>query len=198
MRQHRILALSLTLLLGACGIRPVQPTDPALLAQWETRQAALRQWQQWQVRGSVAVNRADEGWNARFFWHQDGARYRLRLTGPLGQGTLLLQGEPGQAVLRDGEGRRWQAASPEQLLRDVAGVELPVSLLREWILGLPARTAALDTYQLSPEAQLQHLQQQGWIINYSAYEAHAAHWLPHQLRLENQDFLIKLAISAWE
>lgn len=195
MRIPHLCLLCLISLLSACQSMPEH--TPEQERAWQQQQQQLQQLQTWFIRGSVAVNSQKDGWNARFFWQQQGETYQLRITGPLGQGTLLLKGQPGQVSLRSSDGQQWQADTPEQLLQQATGVYLPVSHLLYWIRGLPTQALELDTYQLTPDAHIEHMQQATWNIAYSQYKSWQSYVLPRKIRLENADYLIQVAITEW-
>ena len=74
----------------------------------------------------------------------------LRLTSPLGNVLGVMQWQPGQALLRQGEQLR-QFDSVEALAAEVTGAPIPVRALFAWLRGQPAEVSGwqADLGQLS-------------------------------------------------
>ena len=74
-----------------------------------------------------------------FSWSDDGRRYVLDLTNPLGSTEARVEGQPGSASLTKADGTRLMADNPDALAEDALGSSMPVAGLRDWLRGkLPA------------------------------------------------------------
>lgn len=105
-----------------------------------------------------------------FSWSDDGRRYVLDLTNPLGSTQARVEGGPGGAVLTKADGTRLQAADPDALAEDALGNRVPVSGLRDWLRGrVPANPPAshLTQDELGRPAAFE---QGGWRARLSRYD----------------------------
>src|SRR5688572_26686146 len=73
--------------LTGCKTLPVAPlpSEP-----WEVRRAALQARGNFDLSGRIAVAAAQEGFNAKLRWQQEGTRSQLALDGPLGVGGVRI------------------------------------------------------------------------------------------------------------
>jgi len=105
-----------------------------------------------------------------FSWSDDGRRYVLDLTNPLGSTEARVEGEPGAASLTKADGTRLVADNPDALAEDALGSSVPVSGLRDWLRGkLPAQPEASDVSrdELGRPASFE---QGGWRAKLSRYD----------------------------
>ena len=168
------------------------------LAAQRGRVDSLRSWK---ARGDIVMRgaRAVRGWRGRFYWEQAGRRFKMRISSLLGGTLMMVSGEFGgevNAIAASGERRR--ADTPEQLVREMLGVEVPVTNLRYWIAGAPAYGArAYDAF--AHEGRLRSFGQSGWRVRYAAW--HSPHQLPERLVLSSErddDASIAISIRSWE
>ena len=193
-RSRRPILLAGLLLLSACATAP--PSQPLAESPWPARQAALSALQDWGLSGRIGVIKAAEGWHANLHWTQQGQRYAIELIGPLGQGRLRIEGDGQGVVAHTADGQTLRAPDPEALLEQAAGVRIPVGGLVYWIRGLP--DPALGSEMVGDAAgRLTHLEQDGWAIDYTDYEAVAALDLPTGIRARQGEVQVKLAIREW-
>ncbi len=192
----RLLLSFAVLLLTACASRPPLPT-PAPEAVWEAHRERVASLRDWQVQGRVAIRDSEDGWHAAFDWQQRGARYRLRLRGPFGQGAVELRGDEQGVWLRRADQPPVFARSVDQLLLEQTGWRLPVRGLQDWLRGVPVgdRPAVLDW---DAEGLLQSLQQDGWQITYRRYRTVAERQLPERLQLLRDTLQVKVVVDTWQ
>jgi outer membrane lipoprotein LolB len=196
---RRGLCLSLTAMLVGCESVPqlmgVMGADPQ--ASWQAHLQWLESIEEWRTSGRVAVQVPDDGWSASLRWRQKAQDYQIRLSGPFGQGAVRVDGTAGGVVLRTADGRRRHAANAEQLIAAELGAEVPVSLLRYWLLGRPAPAIKVDELQLDADGLLQELSQAGWAISYQDYETHKAGLLPVRLRIGRGQSKARFVLGDW-
>ena len=58
----------------------------------------------WQFRGRIAVKAGDDGFNGKFDWAQQGDAFDASVAGPLGIGTVRIEGEGDAVRLTDKDG----------------------------------------------------------------------------------------------
>src|SRR5690606_17375552 len=76
-----------------------------------------------------------------FTWRDDGQRYQLDLTNPVGSTEARVEGLPGHATLTKADGTVLHADTPDALAEEALGGPVPVSGLRHWLRGQVADNA---------------------------------------------------------
>ena len=195
--KHRILALAvLFTLLSACTtVTP--PSPPATQIPWKNRELALNRIMGWEISGKIAVQTAKDSGSANVDWMQNHGQYTVSLYGPLGAGGLKLIGHPGMVTMEASNGKRVTAKSPEQLLAQQWGWNLPVSSLSYWIRGLPVPgvpySGHFDGYN-----RLSSLVQQGWNVQFLSYRNYGTVDLPDKLTIDSSTLRSKIVIHQWK
>ena len=141
----RVVWLGLCLALSACATTR-QSVDLPPLTTWELRQAVLGATSDWAFRGRIAVKAGDEGFNGKFNWTQTGHQFYATVSGPLGIGTVKIEGSEESMIVTDKDGTRTPLIDPEAELYQRYGWTIPVTSLRYWALGIPdpSREAITD------------------------------------------------------
>ncbi|WP_207062327.1 lipoprotein insertase outer membrane protein LolB [Motiliproteus sp. SC1-56] len=190
----RLIAALAVLVLAGCATAPLPDSQAP---GWAARQLQLQALESWQVLGKMGVRQPDRYTSASLNWTQQPRRYQIFLAGPLGQGSVRIQGTPGLVTLDiAGEGR-FQAATPEQMLQAQLGWHLPISQLHYWVRGLPAPDYP-SRHTLDPQNRLERLEQQGWVIQYREYQDGPPPQLPRRLILSHGDSLrVVLLLKEW-
>jgi len=187
------------LLLVGCAT-PV-PSKPQLInprEHWAEHQLMLSQLTDWQVQGRIAIAHQGQGTNARFKWHQFSHWYQIQFLTPLGSQAAVLTGAPQQVIWETAQGDYQLAASAEQILSEVANLNMPVSSLRYWIKGLADPNLPLNHYQLNALGYLSGLTQQDWQIQYPNYRQYGALQLPQKITISRADLKLKLMLQHWQ
>ena len=95
----------------------------------------------------------DEGFNGKFNWMQRDDAFNATVGGPLGIGTVGIEGDGSSIVLTDKDGERTTLRNAEADLYSRYGWTIPVSSLRYWALGIPDPSmAACLCWQASPSS----------------------------------------------
>ncbi len=188
------------MLLSHCAQLPPEQSPDSL--NLSLNQQALRNLNQWQLQGKLGVRLPDDNGSARINWQQQQDTFFISLSGPLGQGRLKIEGEPGLVELRDGEHAPISADSPEALIEQATGWNLPVSALRHWILGIPVADAALKDVSYRNDDLPERFTQLGWQLHFKRYTQKQELWLPSLLTATTttpggEDIRLTLAIHQW-
>ena len=187
-------AALMVLLLAACA-GPATP--PPRGEPWAARQERLRSLTAWHLSGRIGLRTELESWTLGLDWHQQGDRYRIRLSAPLGQGSAVLSGD-GESVtlLSSRDPRPLHAGDAEALLRQALGWDLPVSGLRYWVLGLPAGTGEA-VLELDAAGRIRRLEEAGWEIDYRRYTRAGDLDLPAKLFLTRDGLEVRIVVQQW-
>lgn len=197
LKSYLFLFLAFTLV--GCTTLHEQPAPLNSSITWQQRSATLANLQVWNLRAVMAIrtNTVNEGGTANLKWQQQNQDYSLLLYGPLGVSAVKIVGQPGHVSLETAEGKKFNAASPELLLAQQTGWQLPVSNLFYWIRGIPAKGPS-SHMQLDSSHRLTHLTQAGWTIDYLRYSTVNQIDVPIKLTLENVRIKIKIIINQWD
>ena len=188
------LLLGTALLAGCATTRP--SVDLPDIEAWDSRTAVLGEVREWEFRGRVAVKAGDEGFNGEFDWLQDGDAFRATVGGPLGVGTVRIEGNGRSMVLTDKDGARTELEDAERELQWRYGWTIPVESLRYWALGIPDPSAPGLT-EFNEEGRLARLEQGGWTVEISRYREAAGQQMPRILTATNADTRVRMVIDRW-
>ena len=188
------LAAAALLLLAGCATRT--GLDLPELGDWETRQFVLADLDEWEFSGRVGVVAGDDGFNASLRWAQDGNDFQATLSGPLGVGTVRLEGDDRRVRLTDNEGNTTllEDAETDLLLR--YGWTIPVGSLRYWALGIPDPGLPAET-AFAGDGQLESIEQGGWTVHISRYGEGGGQAMPTRLSAAGETTRVKLVIHKW-
>ncbi len=198
MKKLIVRAFLLSLLLAVSACKPIWYKPPLTAdGMWQGRLPKLTLIDNWQINGRTAITQGQEGWNAGIKWSQQKEAYQIKLTGPFAQGGVVLDGDAKQVTLTTSDGGRIKAKTPEALLKDNTGLQLPVTALRYWVRGLPYNVLDVDAMRLDPEGRITYLNQQGWKITIKRYIPFGDVFMPAKVFIRHDDLSIRLIISDW-
>lgn len=155
------------LLVGACALVAACTSVPE--APLSTDDGAFSR----NGRFAITVTESDGQQKAvqgGFSWRDDGSRYRLDLTNPLGSTEARVEGRPGYASLTKADGAVYEANDPDALAEQALGGPIPVSHLRDWMRGRVAEASATQV-QRDDVGHPVSFQQDDWQARLSRYDA---------------------------
>ena len=123
----RIALFLSSLIIFLSGCASVAPKAPDTTTPWKTRERALSALNHWQLSGKIAVIAPQDSGSATVDWQQTAEQYRITLLAPLGAGGMTLTGSDHHILLKTTDGKVAEASSPEALLRENGGLNIPVS-----------------------------------------------------------------------
>lgn len=194
-RRHIVtLLISASVLFSGCATQ--QQRDLPELGAWENRRAILADIDQWEFAGRIAVSAGDEGFNGKVWWRQNGIVFRARISGPLGVGTVFINGHGGELSVTDQDGVVTELDDAETELRTMYGWTIPVGSLRFWALGIPAPgLPAVET--IDADGRLAALMQGGWDVVIDRYASGGGQPMPRRLNAVSDDVRVRLVIDNW-
>ena len=186
--------------LTACAPPPplVSSLPPARMAEHPSAiHQSVADLASWTITGAIAAKQKNKAWSASLTWQQFSAKqYLIRLFGPLGGGTLLLEKKGALIIYRDGQ-KILKSTDAEHLFAQETGFHFPIDNLYYWVRGLAA-PGVTHTTQYNPDGQLFTLIQAGYTLHYTAYKTVDNLVLPTKIQLENQEGTVKLVIKHWQ
>ena len=196
MRRRGLIAVSafsLTML-SACATTG-GATLPDLYG-WETRKAVLAETDEWQFSGRIGVRAGEDGFNGKLWWRQDGIVYRARISGPIGIGTVFVNGAGREVSLTDKDGVVTELEDAEIDLRVRYGWTIPVTSLRYWALGIPDPSSQSEV-EFNEDGQMNALRQREWEVEIAQYAEGGGQPMPRRLTAVSGDIRIRLVIDDW-
>ena len=188
------LGLCLALLSGCATTRP--SIDLPEITSWELRQEVLGAVSDWEFRGRIAVKAGDEGFNGKFRWTQSRNSFYATVGGPLGIGTVVIEGDGRKVILTDKDGLSTVLKNPEAELYYRYGWTIPVDSLRYWALGIPDPSSEATT-EVDEAGRLVSLEQSNWAVKISRYRESAGQQMPRTLTATNPDTRVRMVIDNW-
>jgi outer membrane lipoprotein LolB len=188
------LALGVFLVSGCAATR--QSIDLPDISTWEARNAVLGDIREWEFLGRIAVKAGDEGFNGKFNWMQRDDAFNATVGGPLGIGTVGIEGDGSSIVLTDKDGERTMLRNAEADLYDRYGWTIPVQSLRYWALGIPDPSMAAAT-EFDTDGHLVRLYQSDWTVEISRYREGGGQLMPRILSATNAETRVRMVIDRW-
>ncbi|MGO2009817.1 lipoprotein insertase outer membrane protein LolB [Vreelandella alkaliphila] len=196
-RSTRLLLAGIALLtLAGCATQAPVDDGGRQAGQWERQQANVEAFDTWTLVGKAGLRTPQENTSANLDWNQHPHYFRMLISGPFGGGRSVLEGREGRFSLTTSDGR-FEAETPEALMEEQLGWSLPVRAMPDWVRGLPGEHAS---YQLESDELgfPNHLQQDGWEIDYRDWEQVEGMWLPRRLVMNYGDLRITLVVNQWQ
>lgn len=195
-RIYLIVMLLMTLF--GCSSVPEPITD----VQWQSHQARLTSIAQFKLAGKIGYISPEQRQSLNFQWKKSNQNSQLRLTNFLGQTVLNLTMTAQGARVETYDNQVYTAPNAQLLVRQLTGLDIPVDLLQDWILGLPSQA---DAYALNENNTLATLDKRAgstnWHVDYGRYREypwqHTQLPLPDKLKLTQNQTSINLVISNW-
>ena len=194
MRSSAALLVTLALLTG-CATIP-ESVDLPDIGSWDERTAVLGAIEAWQFKGRIGVKAGEEGFNGKFDWTQQGDAFSATVSGPLGMGTVRIEGDGQVVTLTDKDGVEAVLQDAEVELRWRYGWTIPISSLRYWALGIPDPGKPSVT-GFNDEGNLSRLEQSGWLVEISRYREGGGQQMPRTLSATNPDTRVRMVIDRW-
>lgn len=198
MNANKYLTLACAFLLVSCA-PPPRPSDIPPTNKVETlekRKAETAKVSSWELKGAMAAKSNTKAWSATMDWTQHGPNsYQIRLMGPLGGGTVLINKTGKTVTFQDGA-KKVSSTNAEELLLKQTGIRLPVNNLYYWVRGLPA-PGPVQGEKHDQYNHLSQLSQSGYNINFNQYTSVKGIDLPSSIRLTGNGVMVKVIIKSW-
>jgi outer membrane lipoprotein LolB len=183
----RLGTVCLVLFLSACAsIAPIPEGhySPAAYAQ-------RYNIQKWRLVGRLAISAPRDSWSANIEWDHLPESEKIKLSGPLGQGAIVIELADGTVTIDRGGGNVQTSNQPEQFINQQLGLYVPLQSLRFWAVGLPEPD---EDYQGTADGFVQY----GWLVAYKELQKIGRETMPHKMAISNDQVKMKLMIDQWE
>ena len=188
-----IAAVALILGLSNCSNTTLSTSDQS----WAEQRTLIEQSSDWQLRGRVNVRYQEESHTPRIQWQQQDDKYRIRLWGTFNVGNTIIKGEP-NLVTMEHDGKILTATSPEDLILENLGYELPVSYLEFWIRSLPSPNSESEL-EFNDLNNLSIIKQDGWEVRYPEVRQFSGITLPRRVEITRaaNDIRLRFVGLSW-
>jgi len=187
--------LAALLVLAGCAATPASIDLPPLDG-WDVRTQVLGGVRDWEFKGRIAVKAGDDGFNGKFNWAQQGDAFNATVGGPLGVGTVRIEGDGKTVTLTDKDGTETVLEDAEVELGWRYGWTIPVASLPYWALGIPDPGLPAVT-ELDDTGRLVRLKQSDWVVEISRYREGGGQQMPRILSATNPDTRVRMVIDRW-
>jgi outer membrane lipoprotein LolB len=181
-----LVGLCLIFLLSACSVVPVEPD------MHYSRAAMLRfyELERWSFEGRLALTGKNDSWSANISWEHSPGTEKIKLSGPLGQGAVVIS-LAGHVVTIDRGGDDVQTSTqPEEFINQQLGMFVPVRSLRYWVVGLPEPSSSYKDTDIG-------FNQAGWLNEYKQMQLVDDGSMPQKMTVMNDQVKLKLIIDRW-
>jgi outer membrane lipoprotein LolB len=183
----RLSALWFVLALSACVTTPKVPEG---FYSQEAR-ASLYDMEEWNLEGRIAISAPKDSWSANIEWQHLPNSETIRLSGPLGQGAVVIKLADGIVKIDRGGGNVQTSNQPEAFINQQLGMFVPVQSMRFWAVGLPEP-------ELDFQGTADGFVQDGWLIAYKEMQKTGNVTMPHKMAVSNPQVKLKLMIDQWD
>jgi outer membrane lipoprotein LolB len=191
MRVRLLAALALLMLIGGCAQQAVmEPPD------WAAHRDAVSARATWDLQGKIGLRSPGRSGSAFLSWNQQGENYRMVLSGALGLGRLVLEGDASGVRWQGKDGKQRHHADPAVMIAEVWGWTVPVNALRFWVRGIPDPSLPVED-QVLEQGLATHFRQSGWTVTPENYSDTSGISLPGRVRLQGESAALTVSISRW-
>ena len=144
----------------------------------------------WSFEGRVAITSVQDSWSANIDWQHEPGREVIDLSGPLGQGALLIKLLDGVVSIDDGDGKVERSEDPDAFVMQKLGVFVPVRALAYWVVGVP--DPGRDVIKA-----VRGFEQEGWQVNFKEWQSIGNRMMPRKIDVLKDRVKLKLVFDQW-
>ncbi len=150
----------------------------------------LYKLKKWSFDGRLSVTDGKESWSASIDWSHTEYKDQIKLSGPLGQGAVMIILTDAGVMIDKGDDKILQSKQVDEFVAQQLGVFVPVRALRFWVLGLPQTSYAVVEKN-------DGFEQANWHVHYLQMQQMEKDWFPRKVNVENHNIKLKLVIDQW-
>lgn len=183
----RLFIALLVVILPGCSVTPPVGNGQgyALISK-----AHLQKLQDWSLEGRISITSSADSWSANVVWHRNSGADTIALSGPFGQGAVVVSLHENVVSIDRGDGNVRRSEDPDVLVREELGVFVPVRSLAYWVVGLPApsQSASYSAYGFV---------QEDWQVEYKEWSLVDGKSMPRKITVSNEKIKLKLVCDQW-
>lgn len=183
------------------GCSSIQTADTPV--QWQQHQYKLSQISSYTLSGQLGYISPTEKRSLSMQLTKNGSHSELRLSTFLGQTVMKMTITPDHSTIDSYQGEHFEAKDPNVLIEQLTGLNIPVTELQNWLLGLPNPA---DSYTFNNNHTLSTITDNTaptpWSVTYRTYQNIDFNGgiipLPYKLSLLHSTTKLHLVISKWK
>jgi outer membrane lipoprotein LolB len=183
--QQLLVSCALVMLVG-CAETPIVST----VGYEKVDNAHLYAIKTWFLDGRLVISSPHDSWSANILWYHTQELEKLKLSGPMGQGAVVVTLMSDRATIDRGDGHPQASNQPEQFINQQLGMAVPLQSLRYWALGLPEPG---QDYKKTVGGFVQS----GWLVDFREMQKIGVELLPKKMTVTNNQVKLKLVIDQW-
>ncbi len=192
--KNRVLRFEIRLLVSGCLMFLLSACSMAPIGQdvRYSRAAMLHLYEleSWSFEGRLALTGKSDSWSANISWDHSPDVEKIRLSGPMGQGAVVILLADNVVTLDRGGDDVQSSTQPEAFINQQLGLLVPVLSLRYWVVGLPEPLLSYKETDVG-------FNQAGWRSEYRQMQLVNNVAMPHKMMIMNDQVKLKLIIDHW-
>jgi len=189
------IAISIAAALAACAPVRVKESAETNTAQ-SAREAKLAPITRWTLTAHIGVSDGKDGGSGELVWKQNGDNYDFTVHAPVTGKTWKLSGDASRATLEGVDSQPDTGRSPDRLLKDRLGWDVPLAQLSSWVRGLRARGSAPNTVYDAQNLPAV-IEQDGWKVEYRDWFTDRNPPLPKKVFATRGNSRVRVSIEDW-
>jgi outer membrane lipoprotein LolB len=186
--SYRFILWGLLILLTGCATIPEKP----LYVYSSKQRHYIYELKHWAFEGRLAVSGPKDSWSANVSWNHSPLMESMKLTGPLGQGAIVIQLKGEEVLIDRGKGDVFTSNEPEKFISQELGAFVPLKSLRYWAVGVPEQDK--DFYEIG-----EGFSQDGWLVEYKQMQSiDGGGLMPQKISVTNGQVKLKLYVDDWK
>lgn len=164
------------------------------------RQAQLAKVKFWRADGVFSIQQTGHKSEiANFTWDEANQKnYRISIISALGLYQVQIYYQFHSVQLWKNGSHVYNAKTPEKLMQKVLGWSLPISEVRYWLKGSPAKNAGPYVVRYDAYGHISSLVQKGWMVNFSDYRTNVNGIdIARKITLQRPGFFVSIAITRF-
>ncbi|URL01455.1 lipoprotein insertase outer membrane protein LolB [Avibacterium sp. 20-126] len=198
--------LIISLLLAGCAldIDENRPTNVQYIEKndrtWQQHLQQIQQIQAYHAEGQIGYISTKQRFSTTFDWqYQTPTAYTLVLSSALSRAKLTFKMHTQGLTISDEKGNQRSAKDAQRLLREIIGMDIPLTQLATWLKGEPNNQQDYNvgtnhllanfTYRINDEQ---------WTVDYLNYHQERSPALPRDILLKNAQQTLKIRVNHWK
>lgn len=190
-----VIAMSLAATLVACAPVRVKESAETNTAQ-AAREAKLASITTWMLTAHIGVSDGKDGGSGELVWKQNGDNFDFTVHAPVTGKTWKLSGDASRATLEGVDPQPDTDTSPEHLLKQRLGWDVPLAQLSDWVRGLRAKGSASNTIYDAQNLPAV-IEQDGWKVEYRDWFTDRTPPLPKKVFATRGNSRVRVSIEDW-